>query len=166
MKKILGISLLLIGSIVHTAFANPALDELNLLLAKKSQHAQQQKNMQSTIKEMQEQYYFIFIYRSTCPHCHQFAPVVKDFSETFHIPLRAYSLDGEPLVGLSAEPLSPALFKTLYVSGGYKPSVPALYLVHKDTDEAYAVLFGEAQPVELAQRVETLMRHIQEKYHD
>lgn len=166
MKRIVGIGLLLIGCLVQAAFANPALAELNALIAKKSQHEQQQQKVQSTIRELQEQYYFIFIYRSTCPHCHQFAPVVKDFSDTFHIPLRAYSLDGQPLVGLSAELLTPALFKTLYVSGGYKPSVPALYLVHKDTDEAYAVLFGEAQPVELAQRVDTLMRHIQEKYHD
>jgi type-F conjugative transfer system pilin assembly thiol-disulfide isomerase TrbB len=166
MKRIVGIGLLLIGVLVKAAFANPALAELNALIAKKSQHEQQQQKVQNTIKELQEQYYFIFIYRSTCPHCHQFAPVVKDFSDTFHIPLRAYSLDGQPLIGLSAELLTPALFKTLYVSGGYKPSVPALYLVHKDTDEAYAVLFGEAQPVELAQRVDTLMRHIQEKYHD
>lgn len=166
MNKIVALVFLLMGLFNQSLWANPALKELDALLADKTKRQLEQQKLEQKVQELQEQYYFIFIYRSTCPHCHQFAPVVKDFSETFHLPLHAYSLDGEPLNGLSATPMPSSLFKTLYLSGGYKPSVPALYLVHKDTNEAYAVLFGEAQPVELAKRMDTLLRHIQEKYRD
>ncbi|WP_328585588.1 conjugal transfer protein TraF, partial [Legionella bozemanae] len=55
----------------------------------------------------------MFIYRSTCPHCHQFAPILRDFASSFHIPVEAYSLDGESLDGFDSANLTPELFQTL-----------------------------------------------------
>lgn len=149
-----------------STFANVALDELNQILSKKQEHKAYVRAQHKKIQELREAYYFIFIYRSTCPHCHQFAPVLKDFVSHFHIPVEAYSLDGEPLDGFDAASLSPELFQTLYVSGDYKPVVPALYLVNRPTNQAYAVLFGEAEPAQLAKRVDELMTHLEEKFHD
>ena len=158
--------LLLILFLSQTSYANVAVDELNLLLSKKETTKTSVKKTNPAIKDLSDNYYFVFIYRSTCPHCHKFAPILKDFSDTFHLKVRAYSLDSEPLDGFSAHPLTPELFQTFYVAGGYKPTVPALFLVNRHTLEAYAVLFGESSPYQLARRVHELKQHIEEKFHD
>lgn len=154
--------LLLLLILTKVAYANVAVDELNALLAPKTTAQKQDPE----IKDLSDNYYFVFIYRSTCPHCHNFAPILNDFSEAFHIKVRAYSLDNAPLDGFEASPLTPDLFQTFYVGGGYKPTVPALFLVNRHTLEAYAVLFGEASPYQLARRVHELKQHIEEKFHD
>lgn len=152
--------------LMQTVYANVAVDELNALLLKKEAPKATTQTLNPEIKDLSEHYYFVFIYRSTCPHCHNFAPILNDFAETFHIKVRAYSLDNEPLDGFEASPLTPELFQTFYVGGGYKPTVPALFLVNRQTLEAYAVLFGEAAPHQLARRVHELKQHIEEKFHD
>lgn len=164
MKK--GLLILVFLILAPFSFANVALDELNLMLSKKQEQQVALKANNKRIEELREQYYFIFVYRSTCPHCHQFAPILRDFTSFFKIPVEAYSLDGEPLAGFDSATLSPELFQTLYVSGEYKPVVPALYLVNRTMNQAYAVLFGEAQPAQLAARVDELMSHLEEKFHD
>ncbi|HHU0006909.1 type-F conjugative transfer system pilin assembly thiol-disulfide isomerase TrbB [Legionella pneumophila serogroup 1] len=164
MKKRFFLIVLLLFS-THS-FANVALDELTQLLNKKQEQEELARTKNKRISALSEQHYFIFIYRSTCPHCHQFAPILRDFASSFHIPVEAYSLDGESLDGFDSANLTPELFQTLYVSGEYKPVVPALYLVNRPTNQAYAVLFGEAEPAQLANRVDELMTHLEEKFHD
>ena len=158
--------LLAIVFLSQISYANVAVNELNLLLSKKEATKASVKNADPAIKDLSDNYYFIFIYRSTCPHCHNFAPILKDFSDTFHFKVHAYSTDSEPLDGFSADPLTPELFQKLYVAGGYKPTVPALFLVNRHTLDAYAVLFGESSPYQLARRVQELKQHIEEKFHD
>lgn len=160
--------ILLLLICTNTAFANVAADELNALLSKKESaktHLSELKAQAPEIKNISENYYFVFIYKGSCPHCHNFAPVLKDFTDSFHFKVTPYSLDNEPLPEFKGAPLTPELFQTLYVNGGYKPSVPALFLVNRHTLEAYAVLFGEAKDYELANRVSELMNHIEDKYH-
>ena len=147
-----------------TSYANVAIEQLNARLAEKNAVTHRAPLESPLIKELSEHYYFVFIYRGTCPHCHAFAPVLMDFAKTFHVDIDAYHLDGDAMEGLTSSPLSPELFQTFYVAGGYKPIVPALFLVNRDTLEAYAILFGEAQPYELAKRVNELMQHIQERF--
>lgn len=147
---------------MSVTYANVAVDELNALLASKVKA----QTLDPEIKDLSDNYYFVFIYRSTCPHCHNFAPTLNDFSETFHIKVHAYSLDNAPIDGFEASALTPELFQTFYVGGGYKPTVPSLFLVNSHTLEAYAVLFGEASPYQLARRVHELKQHIEEKFHE
>jgi type-F conjugative transfer system pilin assembly thiol-disulfide isomerase TrbB len=151
---------------MQVTYANVAVDELNALILKKQATKATDQKAHPEIKDLSSNYYFAFIYRSTCPHCKKFSPVLKDFSGTFHIKVRAFSLDNESLDGFDALPLTPELFQTFYVAGGYKPTVPALFLVNRHTLEAYAVLFGEATPYQLAKRVHELKQHIEEKFHD
>lgn len=163
MRMLLGIILMW----TQIAYANVAVTQLNaLLLEKEAAHTKTTKASSAQVKHLADNYYFVFIYRATCPHCHQFAPVLKDFSDTFHVKVTSYSLDGEAMDEFESQPLSPELFQTLYVLGGYKATVPALFLVNRHTLEAYAVLFGEATPYQLSRRVSELMQHIEEKFHD
>lgn len=164
MKRLLVLSLFLMFS--QVALANVAVDKLNTLLLKKEAAKTTIKKQSPEIKDLATNYYLVFIYKSTCPHCHKFAPILEDFSDSFHIKVRSYSLDNVPLEGFSANSLTPELFQTFYAAGGYKPVVPALFLVNRHTLEAYAVLFGEATAYQLARRVHELKQHIEEKFRE
>lgn len=151
--------LLLFSLLSQGAFANVAAEQLDVLLAKKTQYES------SLLRELRQHYKLLFIFTSQCPHCQQLAPVIKDFVSTFHLELDAYSLDSNTLDELKAKPLSADLVQSLFVRGGYKPVVPALFLMNRYTLQTYAVLFGEAQPYQLAQRINELMHHIEESTH-
>lgn len=160
------IIILLLCYLQNLAFANVALDQLNQQLALKEPAQTKLAPQSPLLKDLSENYYFAFIYRSSCPHCRQFAPILQDFAQTFHIGIDAYSIDGGTLDGIKGKPLSPDLFQTFYLSGGYKPMVPALFLVNRDTLQTYAVLFGETSPYQLARRINELMQHIQGRFND
>ncbi len=151
---------------LNSAHANVAVDELNHLLEKnKARAAYQVTTPSSMVKNIEDNYTFVFIYKGSCPHCHNFAPILKDFTDSFHFKVAAYSLDNEPLPEFPGAKLTPELFQAFFVAGGYKPAVPALFMVNRHTGDAYAVMFGEAHDYELANRVSELMKHIEEKYH-
>ena len=158
--------ILLLCCLQSVAFANVAVEHTISQLALKEQVQTKAAPTSPLLKELSENYYFAFIYRGDCPHCHQFAPVLQDFARTFHVSIDAYSIDGGTLDGIQGKPLTPNLFQTFYVSGGYKPMVPALFLVNRDTLQAYAVLFGEASPYQLARRINELMQHLQGRFND
>ncbi len=160
MKKILA----LIMFISFSVSANVAVDEINSILQKKEALKITKTRVPAELKDLQDNYYFVFIFRSTCPHCHNFAPVLKDFTDNFHLKVKSYSIDGKSLPEFKAKRLTSDLFQTYYVNGGFKATVPALYLVNKHTSQAYAALFGEANYYQLANRTHELMKHIKEKY--
>lgn len=162
----LRILFLLCFCIITPLQANVAVDELHALLLKKQASKARSQSSHPEIKELSKHYYFAYIFRSTCPHCKKFSPILKDFADSFHIKVRAFSLDNESLAEFESSPLTPELFQAFYVASGYKPSVPALFLVNRHTLEANAVLFGEATPYQLARRVHELKQHIEEKFHD
>lgn len=158
--------LLLLLFLCKSSFANVAVDELHDLLAQKEKKERLFKESDSRLRELQDNYTFVFIFRSTCPHCQQFAPILKDFAAHFKVELESYSIDGKSLPDLEGTPLTPQLFQTFYVQGQFQPVVPALFLVNRHTLEAYAVLFGEATPYQLVLRIEELLKHIEEKFHE
>jgi len=160
-------SVLILLLIMQGINANPALDDLNTIL-----NNPYQANLKTVTKgsselvDLQSHYELVFIYRSDCPHCHNFAPILDDFSRHFKIKIKAYSVDGGSLSPFKGEPLSPELFRTFFLSGGFKPMVPALFLLNQETNQAYPVLFGEAEPYQLASRIEALVGHIKEQFND
>lgn len=163
------ILILLFWLFVQAVHANVAVDELNALIAQKEKGTRATLNEKSSdemIKNIKENYYFVFIYKGSCPHCHKLAPVLKDFTSTFNFEVTAYSLDNQPLPEFTGTPLTPELFNTFFLTPGYKPQVPALFLVNRHTQDAFAVLFGEAKSYELATRINELMAHIEERYRD
>ncbi|MDA0910334.1 MAG: conjugal transfer protein TraF [Proteobacteria bacterium] len=156
-------------------YANVAADQINAIMGENAKNISSNQLTHSTvkdtakvpktIKDLQNDYYFVFFYRSTCPHCHKFAPTLKDFANYYHIKIKAYSTDGGDLDGLHGKQMTADDYRQYFLQGGFKPVVPALYLQNKYTDQVYPVLFGEAQPFELAQRVNELMTHIEEQTH-
>lgn len=163
MEKVLMIVFLLFA---QSLYANQALNELNLITKEKSAIQNAKFTHSKELDDLQKNYELIFIHRSNCPHCHQFAPVLDDFSRTFSINVKAYSVDGGQLAPFESEKLSSEHFRTFFLSSGFKPIVPALFLLNKETFTAYPVLFGEAEPYQLASRISELMEHIKEQFND
>lgn len=147
------------------SMANQALDAIQEIAKIRETKSHSNSSQDSKVKMLSENYYFVYIFKASCPHCKKFAPVLKSFADEFHVRVKSYSFDGSPALDFTAAPLTPELFKTFYVDGNYKPSVPALFLVNNHTHEAFAVLFGEAEPYELSQRVDKLLEHIEERFH-
>ena len=147
------------------SMSNQALDAIQEIAKIREAKSSSNSVQDSKAKMLSENYYFVYIFKATCPHCKKFAPTLKNFADEFHVHVDSYSFDGGPVLEFNAKPLTPELFKTFYVDGNYKPSVPALFLVNNHTHEAYAVLFGEAEPYELSQRVDKLLEHIEERFH-
>ncbi|APS84682.1 hypothetical protein AVM71_16380 (plasmid) [Piscirickettsia salmonis] len=118
-----------------------------------------------TIKDLHNDYYFVLFYRSTCPHCHKFVPILKDFSHYYGLKIIAYSTDGGDLEGLHGKRMTAEEYRQYFLQGGFKAVVPALYLQNKYTDQVYPVLFGEATPYQFSERMNQLMTHIEESQH-
>jgi len=149
---------------MNIASANPALEELNSLLI--TSRTKALNSTKQEVDDLQKNYAFVFIYKASCPHCHKFAPILEDFANHFSIKVQAYSIDGGALPPFQGEKLSPELFQTFFLSSGLRPIVPALFLLNNDTNQAYPVLFGEAEPYQLASRVSELLKHIKEQFND
>ena len=152
--------------LLNVSFANQAVDEIKEIYKLREKSRAEQSANGSDLKSLQKNFQMIFIFRSNCPHCHSFAPVLKDFSEHFNIKIKAYSADGGKIASFQSSPLTPELYKTFFITAGYKPMVPALYLMNKETMQTYPVLFGEATPYQLASRTWELMKHIKEQFND
>ncbi len=118
------------------------------------------RSIAPTLKILKKNYEFVVFFKSTCPHCHRFIPILKDFATYYGIHISAYSVDGPDLDDLHAKKLTSQVFWDYYVQGHFRASVPGLFLKNIHTDQVYAVLFGEAKPEQLARRMSGLLAHI------
>ena len=161
-KQITFITLLLWLS---TTMANVPSAQIKTVLkkAKASEHHVVKEPI--AIEDLQHNYFFVVFFRSTCPHCHHFIPVLKDFAHYYGVKIKAYSVDGPDLDNLHSTKMTGSEYKDYFLQGGYKAVVPALYLQNKHTDQVYPVLFGEAKPYQLAKRMNKLMKDIEARYH-
>ncbi|PCS24030.1 conjugal transfer protein TraF [Candidatus Enterovibrio escicola] len=79
----------------------------------------------------------IFFFRSDCPYCHRFAPVLKKFSEQYGFTIIPVSLDGGGLNEYQYPKRDYDLGRKLNVE-----VVPALFLVNPDTNSVSTIGYG------------------------
>lgn len=79
----------------------------------------------------------IFFFRSDCPYCHRFAPVLKKFSEQYGFAIIPVSLDGGGLPEYQYPKRNYDLGRKLNVE-----VVPALFMVNPDTNSVSTVGYG------------------------
>jgi len=93
----------------------------------------------------------IFIFRSDCPYCHRFAPILKRFEQEFGMLVLPVSLDGKGL------PEYPRPQPDNGIATRLNPSaVPALYLTAPSRREIRPVGFGVMALNELMERIAAL----------
>lgn len=114
---------------------------------------QQRDKDAQTVRGLSGTHGLIFVFRSDCPFCHRFAPILRRFSQEFGLPVLAISMDGGTLPEYPDARPDNGIATRLNAR-----SVPALYLTQPARREIRPVGFGLMSDAELLERVATLAR--------
>jgi len=85
-----------------------------------------------------------FFYRSTCPYCKRFAPILKNFSDHYHISVIPITTDGISLPEFPYSKQDKGQAKKFNVT-----VEPSLFAVDPYTQKAYPVSYGLMSETEL-----------------
>ncbi len=111
--------------------------------------ADEQKLMQAA-----QQWGLVFFFRGTCPYCHKFAPLLKQFAEHYDFRIVDVSLDGGGLPEFPNPQPNNQAAQNLRVE-----AVPAVYLVNPRTRQVVPAVFGLVGWSDLVQRLIYAMNH-------
>lgn len=101
----------------------------------------------------------ILFYGSQCPHCKQFAPILKSWVTRAKAELLPLSLDNQPLPEFPK--FLPATTEWINAAfGGNAINYPALFVVNPKTKALYPVGFGSMTDIELNSRMDALIPKI------
>lgn len=110
-------------------------------------------NIKQRIIGLAQEYGLFFFFRKNCPYCHQFAPVVKRFSQKYGWSVLGISLDGGTLPEFLNAKQNNGIAERLNIS-----HVPALIALHPKTGQLIPLAYGMISESEIEQRVELLTR--------
>lgn len=113
-----------------------------------AQNEQESKLDENELYRLSQQNGLIFFFRSDCPFCHRFAPILKKFSERYGFSIIPVSLDGKGLPEYPYPKPNYEMGRKLNVS-----VVPALFMVNPDTNAVSAVGYGYADWSQLTTKV-------------
>lgn len=113
-----------------------------------AKNEQREKQNTDVLKKVSQESGFIFFFRSDCPYCHRFAPVLKKFSENFGFTVIPVSLDGQGIPEYPYPKPNYDMGRKLNVN-----VVPALFLVQPDHNKVATVGYGYADWSTLVTRV-------------
>jgi conjugal transfer pilus assembly protein TraF len=111
--------------------------------------ADDQKLMQAA-----QQWGLVFFFRGTCPYCHKFAPLLKQFAEHYGFRIVDVSLDGGGLPEFPHPQPNNQAAQNLRVE-----AVPAVYLVNPRTRQVVPAVFGLVGWSDLVQRLIYALDH-------
>ncbi len=110
-----------------------------------------------TLAELSRDYGLMFFFRSDCPYCHQQAPVLRLLEQQYGMPVMGVSMDGGTLPQFSDARRDNGI--SMIVSGGQGiQTVPALFLVHRETRQAVQIGTGALAIDEIVERIRVLTR--------
>mgnify|MGYP006420895645 CR=1 FL=1 len=100
------------------------------------------KTERTPMAALRKTYAVVLFYRSGCPHCQRFDPIVSALTHRDHLTTYAYTTDGRDLPSfphslMATPPVLSAFF------GGRERVVPAVFLVNLHTLASYPVSVGE-----------------------
>jgi len=104
-----------------------------------------------TIADLGKDHVLFFFYRSDCPYCHAFAPILAAFQARHGIQVVAISVDGGPLPSFPNARPDNGIATTLKVS-----QVPAVFLAQPFTGKISPIGFGVLSESQLLERITTV----------
>ena len=107
----------------------------------------------ATVRQLAATHGLVFVFRSDCPFCHRFAPVLKRFAQTHRLTVLAVSLDGGSLPEYPDARPDNGIAARLNAR-----AVPALYLTQPSRREFRPVGFGLMSDTDLLERIAALAR--------
>jgi len=126
---------------MRVIFENPSLDHtLVSPVNQKARHIQldlEKEKVQKTIKGLSEEYGLFFFFSGGCEYCHAFAPIVKQFSETYGWEVLPISIDGGECEVFPEAILDNGLFEQWKVE-----VIPALFAVNPHTGHVIPIAHG------------------------
>jgi len=121
-------------------------------------------NKIKTIKKiLGPDYEFIFFYRSNCPYCRKFDPILKQYSIDTTIPVRAFTLDGISLPSFpNSITVNPAIVHEYFGSSAEDRTiaVPTLFIMNIANLHVYPVSRGALSYTDLVMRMNELIPKI------
>ncbi len=107
----------------------------------------------AAVRQLAATHGLVFVFRSDCPFCHRFAPVLKRFAHTHGLTVLAVSLDGGSLPEYPDARPDNGIAARLNAR-----AVPALYLTQPSRREFRPVGFGLMSDTDLLERIAALAR--------
>jgi len=102
----------------------------------------------NTVAQLSQTHALFFFFRSDCPYCHQFAPLLKDFEAKFGLHVVPISVDGGGLPEFPSPRVDNGIARTLDVR-----QVPALFLAEPRGGKITPIGYGVLSESELLERI-------------
>ena len=112
--------------------------------AKQVEYDQEKTKEDAVIRELAKKSGLFFFYRSTCPYCQRFAPIVKAFAENYGLMIIPITTDGIAL------PEFPNSHPDQGQAAKFHVTVePALFSVNPYTHQAFPIAYGLVSEAEI-----------------
>jgi len=102
----------------------------------------------NTVAKLSQTHALFFFFRSDCPYCHQFAPLLRDFEAKFGLRIVPISVDGGGLPEFRSPRVDNGIARTLDVQ-----QVPALFLAEPGSGKITPLGYGVLSESELLERL-------------
>jgi conjugal transfer pilus assembly protein TraF len=102
----------------------------------------------NTVAQLSQTHALFFFFRSDCPYCHQFAPLLRDFEAKFGLKIVPISVDGGGLPEFRNPRVDNGIARTLDVR-----QVPALFLAEPGDGKITPIGYGVLSESELLERI-------------
>ena len=126
-------------------------------LHRKIMQEQKEKELQHKIRRLAKETGLFFLFKQSCPHCHAFAPVVKEFAQQYGFEVKAISGDGGKLKEFPEAVPDNGIIQKVNVKGVY----PALFLAHPPTGNVIPVAWGMTTPTQLMDNFTTIIKALE-----
>jgi conjugal transfer pilus assembly protein TraF len=113
----------------------------------------QSEQDRAAVRQLATTHGLVFVFRSDCPFCHRFAPILKRFAQQHGLAVLAVSLDGGTLPEYPDARPDNGIAARLNAR-----AVPALYLTQPSRREFRPVGFGMMSDTDLLERIAALAR--------
>lgn len=107
-------------------------------------------NQDAGLKKAASNWAIVYVFRSDCPYCKRFAPILKTFAEKYGYTILSVTLDGR---GSSDFPNPKTDVSVLRSKNMVPQVVPAVYLVEPRSNTTQTIGFGVMNMGELRQRI-------------
>ena len=147
---------------MKNVFLNPELD--NTIVSpvnQKARHVQldlQKQQVTNTIQGLASEYGLFFFFSGACQFCHEFAPIVKKFSEQYGWQVLAISLDGGKLDDFPNSQPDNGLFAQ-WQQGDQGQVMPALFAVNPQTGHVIPIALGMTSIDQMETRIMSLVEN-------
>lgn len=104
---------------------------------------------------------FVFFFASSCPYCHQFAPILRNLAAHLDAQIYPYSLDSKPIATFTNFLRPPTNLITIAFQDK-EIKYPALFILNDETNALYPVSFGFLSAAELVERLQIVKEKVEE----